>query len=55
MVISVGIDVSKEKHDCFIVSSDGEVLADVFTVSNNTDGFAICCIGFRIVQHRRTK
>ena len=32
MVISVGIDVSKDKHDCFIVSSEGEVLADVFTI-----------------------
>ena len=33
MLVSVGIDVSKDKHDCFIVSSDGEVLADVFTIS----------------------
>ena len=39
MVVSVGIDVSKDKHDCFIVSSDGEVLADVFTISNTLDGF----------------
>lgn len=39
MVVSVGIDVSKDKHDCFIVSAEGEVLADVFTVSNNMDGF----------------
>ena len=28
MVISVGIDVSKDKHDCFIVSSEGEILAN---------------------------
>lgn len=39
MVISVGIDVSKDKHDCFIVSSEGKVLADVFTIPNNMDGF----------------
>ena len=39
MVVSVGIDVSKDKHDCFVLSSEGEVLADVFTVSNNMDGF----------------
>ena len=39
MVISVGIDVSKDKHDCFIVSSEGEVLADVFTIPNIMDGF----------------
>ncbi len=39
MVISVGIDVSKDKHDCFIASSEGEVLSDVFTIPNNMDGF----------------
>ena len=39
MVISVGIDVSKNKHDCFIVSSEGEVLANVFSVPNTMDGF----------------
>ena len=39
MVVSVGIDVAKDKHDCFIHSSEGEVLADVFTISNNMDGF----------------
>ena len=39
MMVSVGIDVSKDKHDCFIVNSEGEVLADVFTIPNNMDGF----------------
>ena len=39
MVVSVGIDVAKDKHDCFIQSSEGEVLVDVFTISNNMDGF----------------
>ena len=39
MVVSVGIDLAKDKHDCFIQSSEGEVLADVFTISNNMDGF----------------
>ena len=39
MVISVGIDVSKNKHDCFIVSSEGEILANVFSVPNTMDGF----------------
>lgn len=38
-MICVGIDVAKDKHDCFILSSDGEVLADVFTIANNKDGF----------------
>ena len=38
-MISVGIDVAKDKHDCFIVSSEGEVLADAFTIPNSMDGF----------------
>lgn len=38
-MICVGIDVAKDKHDCFIMSSEGEVLADVFTVSNSKEGF----------------
>ena len=38
-MVCVGIDVAKDKHDCFILSSEGEVLADVFTVTNNRDGF----------------
>ena len=35
----VGIDVAKDKHDCFILNSEGEVLADVFTIANNREGF----------------
>ena len=38
-MIYVGIDVSRDKHDCCIVNSDGKVLADVFTVENNMGGF----------------
>lgn len=38
-MIYVGIDVAKDKHDCFITNSEGEVLYDVFTVQNNMDGF----------------
>ena len=38
-MICVGIDVAKDKHDCFILSSEGEVLADVFTIANNRDGY----------------
>ena len=38
-MIAVGIDVSKDKHDCFIVDSEGTVLADVFTVTNDQIGF----------------
>lgn len=39
-MVSVGIDVSKDKHDCFILNSEGVVLADVFTIPNNLDGFS---------------
>ncbi len=38
-MICVGIDVAKDKHDCFILSSEGAVLADVFTIANNLEGF----------------
>lgn len=46
MIISVSMDVSKDKHNCFIVSSEGEVLADVFTLPNTMDGFH--CLLLRI-------
>jgi transposase len=38
-MIYAGIDVAKDKHDCFITNSDGEVLFKVFTIQNNRDGF----------------
>ena len=38
-MIYVGIDVAKNKHDCFITNSDGKVLFPVFTIQNNRDGF----------------
>jgi transposase len=31
--------VAKDKHDCFILNSDGEVLANAFTIPNTLDGF----------------
>ena len=40
-MVYVGIDVAKDKHDCYIVNSDGEVLAEVFTISNDQDGFSL--------------
>ncbi len=38
-MIYVGIDVAKDKHDCFITNSDGEVLFKSFTIPNNRAGF----------------
>jgi len=37
--IFIGIDVAKDKHDCFITNSDGQILKDIFTISNNLEGF----------------
>ena len=38
-MIYVGIDVAKDKHDCCILGSDGEVLFSHFTFPNNRQGF----------------
>ena len=38
-MILVGIDVAKDKHDCCIMTSEGEVLFKSFTIANNMDGF----------------
>ena len=38
-MIFVGIDVAKDKHACFIMNSEGEVLFNAFTVSSNKTGF----------------
>ena len=38
-MIYVGIDVAKDKHDCFITNSHGDVLFKSFSISNNRDGF----------------
>ena len=38
-MIYVGIDVAKDKHDCFISISDGEILFEAFTIPNSLDGF----------------
>ena len=35
----IGIDISKYKHDCFIVSSEGEAPFGVFSFENNKAGF----------------
>ena len=38
-MIYVGIDIAKDKHDCFITNSDGETLYKPFTISNNREGY----------------
>ena len=38
-MIFAGIDVAKSKHDCCITNSNGEILAEPFTITNNKEGF----------------
>lgn len=38
-MIYVGIDVAKDKHDCFAMNSDGEILIEKLTFHNNHEGF----------------
>ena len=54
-MIYVGIDVAKDKHDCFITNSDGEVLFKAFTISNNLDGFSELYQKIRSVMDDVTK
>ena len=42
-MLLVGIDVAKDKHDCFIQTSDGKVLYKSFTVANNYKRFEELC------------
>lgn len=38
-MLFVGIDVSKNKHDCCIINSSGKVLSDCLSISNSKEGF----------------
>jgi len=38
-MIIVAIDVAKDKHDCFITNTDGEILFEPFVIPNSLDGF----------------
>lgn len=40
-MIYVGIDVAKDKHDCFAMSSDGEIIFENLTIKNTFDGFNV--------------
>ncbi len=40
-MIYVGIDVSKDKYDCFAIDSNGEILLDNIKIQNNCEGFQI--------------
>lgn len=38
-MIYVGIDIAKDKHDCYIVSSDGVIISDNLRITNTLEGF----------------
>ena len=54
-MICVGIDVAKDKHDCVILNSEGKVLAGVFTIPNNADGFDTLLQKITAAQVQMTK
>ena len=54
-MIYVGIDVAKDKHDCFIINSEGEVLYDVFTIQNNITGFEDLLFKIKTVEQNPGK
>lgn len=37
----IGIDISKYKHDCFIMDDNGQVIRDSFSFDNSQEGFNI--------------
>ena len=39
VMVFVGIDVAKDKHDCYICDSDGLELYSPFIIANNREGF----------------
>lgn len=54
-MILVGIDVAKDKHDCFIMNSDGEILVKAFTFPNNLEGFNFLYEKIRSVSDPKDK
>lgn len=51
-MILVGIDVAKDKHDCLIINSDGEILFNSFTIPNSLEGFSL--LYSRIISASKT-
>ena len=54
-MIYVGIDVAKDKHDCCIMNSDGAMLANVFTIQNNAEGFESLLTRIKSAAHDLTQ
>ena len=54
-MILVGIDVAKDKHDCFVCNSEGEVLCKTFTFQNSMEGFQLLFEKLRSVSDDLSK
>ena len=54
-MICVGIDVAKDKHDCFIISSEGEIITNVFTIPNSMEGFDLLLAKLRAIPEDLSK
>jgi len=54
-MIYVGIDVAKDKHDCFITNSEGKILFKAFAIQNNRTGFDELCQKIQSVEKNKSK
>jgi len=52
-VYFVGIDISKYKHDCFIITEDGEVILRDFSFDNNHNGFSSLLKVLNSLEHSK--
>ena len=43
-MLLVGIDISKYKHDCCIINSDGVVIRESFSFKNDADGLCFVLV-----------
>lgn len=55
IMIIVGIDVAKDKHDCIIMNSENKVLVDVFTIPNTIEGFELLLANIKSVSDESDK
>ena len=49
----VGIDISKYKHDCCIISAADQQIVSKFTITNDKDGFEHLLISLKDVYKRQ--
>lgn len=54
-MVLVGIDVAKDKHDCFIMNSEGKILFGAFTIPNTKTGFDDLLLKIRSVSKDLSK